>query len=87
MLALGIGSSTTVFTLFNGMLLRPLPYPQQERIVYGEEATIGTTELSGAVAYPNYLDMQARNRSLEKAGEAYARMMSGDANFRVVLTM
>jgi len=25
--------------------------------------------------------------TLEKAGEAYARMMSGDANFRVVLTM
>ena len=32
-LALGIGSTATVFTLVNGMLLKPLPYPDQNRIV------------------------------------------------------
>lgn len=35
-LALGIGSTVTIFILVNGMLLRPLPYPNQERIVYVE---------------------------------------------------
>jgi putative ABC transport system permease protein len=33
-LALGIGASTAVFTLVNGVLLKPLPYPHAERIVY-----------------------------------------------------
>jgi len=60
-LALGIGSTVTVFTLVNGMLLRPLPYPGQEQIVYVEEVS---EEIHGAVAYPNYLDFQSRNRTL-----------------------
>jgi putative ABC transport system permease protein len=77
-LALGIGASTTVFTLFNGMLLRPLPYPRQERIVYVEEVSHDASGLRGAVAYPNYLDMQARNRSLE----AFAMFGSGLATIR-----
>jgi len=61
-LALGIGSTATVFTLVNGMLLKPLPYPHQDRIVYVEEVS---REVTGAVAYPNYRDFQDRNRTLE----------------------
>ncbi len=63
-LALGIGSTTAIFSLFNGMLLRPLPYPQQESLVYVEEFTPGG-QLRGAVAYPNFLDFRERNRSLQ----------------------
>jgi hypothetical protein len=40
-LALGIGSIATVFTLFDGMMLRPLPYPDQARLVYVEEYKAG----------------------------------------------
>ncbi len=64
-LALGIGSTTTVFTLIDGVLLRPLPYPDQDRLVYVEEYKTGAQVLKGAVAFPNYLDMRARNRSLQ----------------------
>ena len=61
-LALGIGSTATVFTLVNGMLLKPLPYPDQNRLVYVEEVS---REITGVVAYPNYRDFQDRNRTLE----------------------
>jgi putative ABC transport system permease protein len=60
-LAIGIGSTVTVFTLVNGLLLRSLPYPSQERIVYVEEIS---DDFHGVIAYPNYLDFQSRNRTL-----------------------
>lgn len=38
------------------MLLRPLHYPNQKRIGYVEEVKKGGQELSGVIAYPNYLN-------------------------------
>jgi hypothetical protein len=39
--AVGIGAATTIFTVVNGVLLRPLPYPDGERFVmlYREDTT------------------------------------------------
>jgi putative ABC transport system permease protein len=64
-LALGIGSTATIFKLANGLLLRPLPFPEQDRLVYVEESNNKAGGVSGAVAFPNYLDFCARNRSLD----------------------
>ena len=38
MLALGIGSTVAVFSLVNGLFLRPFPFPNPERLVYVNEA-------------------------------------------------
>src|SRR5437588_3332882 len=64
-LALGIGSTTAIFTLVNGVLLRPLPFPAQDRLVYVEEGGSGIKIGRGAVAFPNYLDLRSRNHALE----------------------
>jgi putative ABC transport system permease protein len=64
-LALGIGSTTIVFSLANGLLVRPLPYPQTDRIVYIEETNTSPGAFADSIAFPNYLDMRARTRLLD----------------------
>jgi putative ABC transport system permease protein len=72
-LALGIGSTATIFTLVNGLLLHPLPFPEQNRLIYVEETNGKAGGVGGAVAFPNYLDFVAANRTLE----AFALYNSG----------
>lgn len=67
-LALGIGSVTVVFSLANGLLLRPLPYHQPERIVALSEYDPKDPRESAAINYLDYVDMRARNRLLEDIG-------------------
>ncbi len=77
-LAVGIGSTSTVFNLVNGLLLRPLPFPEQNRLIYVEESNGKEGGISGNVAFPNYLDFRSRNRTLE----AFALYSSGLATRR-----
>src|SRR3954466_10333329 len=62
-LALGIGANTAIFTAVYGVLLKPLPYGDPDRIV-----RISETRRGGAwnVSYPNYLDWRARNHVFEE---------------------
>jgi hypothetical protein len=63
-LALGIGATTVMFTVINGVLLKPLSYPEPERLV----TLHGYTEKYGdqwGVSYPNFLDCQRASASLK----------------------
>src|SRR5215813_1969044 len=57
-LALGVGATTAMFTAVYGVLLKPLPYGEPDRLV-----RLSETRRGGAwnVSYPNYQDWQARN--------------------------
>jgi putative ABC transport system permease protein len=62
-LALGIGASTAIFSLVNGILLQPLPLSDGDRLAYINEVNPGGQTMS--VSWPNYLDWRARQRSFE----------------------
>jgi putative ABC transport system permease protein len=62
-LALGIGATSAIFSVVNGVLLRPLPFPHSERVVMLMEQTKAFPRLS--VSYQNFVDWRARAQSFE----------------------
>src|SRR6202049_1204800 len=64
-LALGIGATTAIFSVVDTVLLKPLPYPESDRIVSIGLTGFGPAQNSVALA-PDYLEWRARNHVFEE---------------------
>ncbi|HZP22138.1 MAG TPA: ABC transporter permease [Terriglobales bacterium] len=66
-LALGIGATTAIFSLINAVLLRPLPYPEPDRLMYVSalDQSVGKRGVPENISYPDFFDWRARNHSFE----------------------
>jgi predicted permease len=65
-LALGIGANTALFSVVNGVLLKPLPYPHPEQLVWLAESKPNFA--SGSISFPNFRDWRKDNHTFTAMG-------------------
>jgi putative ABC transport system permease protein len=84
-LALGIGANTAIFSVVDAVLLRPLPFPQPERIFAVHQSMPEKGIPKSGVSYPNFLDWTRQNQSFEKLAAMRSPSMTlsgqGEATF------
>jgi putative ABC transport system permease protein len=73
-LALGMGANTTVFSLVNAVLFKPLPFPGGNRLVMASATNLTSGRDSINISYPDFRDFRQNSKSFEHM-EAFA----GDA--------
>jgi len=87
-LALGIGANTAIFSVVNAVLLRPLQYPNAERIVAIQELNEKGSRIQVTAA--NFLDWRAESKSFEHLAAILARtanLSAADESERINLAM
>lgn len=70
-LALGIGATTVMFTVVDTVLLKPLPFPDPDRLVSVTGHENNSHWTLQYLAYPDFLDIQRASRSLDLSGWVY----------------
>src|ERR1044071_5291384 len=80
-LAVGIGANAALFSVVNGVLLNPLPYPQPEQLVTLHQSKPNFE--MGAIPYPNFLDWQKENQTFSamaiSRGSSFSLIGMGEA--------
>ena len=88
-LALGIGANAALFSVVNGVLLNPLPFPEPDQLITIDQSKPNFDY--GAIPYPNFLDMQRENQTLSSIaisrGSRFTLIGQGEAervNARII---
>lgn len=72
-LALGTGATTVMFTVINGVLLKPVPYSDPDRLAALQEQTDWSTQFGNlwSFTYPDFVDCKRESRSLDVAARRF----------------
>ena len=74
-LALGIGANTAIFSLVNAVVIRPLPFPNPDQLVwvYGNIRSGGSR---ASVSPPDFVDYRSQNKTFEQFGASITQPLS-----------
>ena len=90
-LALGIGANTAIFSVVNGVLLKPLSYREPDRLVFVWERNTAIGKDRDLVAPPNYQDWRAQNAVFDALGayrvNGFALTSSGEPESVTAITV
>src|SRR5262245_25173766 len=78
-LALGIGATSAIFSVVRGVMLKPLPYRDPDRVVSIWETNVSRNNFRCIVAAANFVEWRERNRSFVNLG------MVGPARLNILL--
>ncbi len=85
-LALGIGISTAVFSVVNGVLLQPLQFPDADRIISVNTKTAGRPLSSSRVTGGDFIDVRAQNQVFDATSVYFGGQMGVQLHDRAEFT-